>query len=340
MYATNPQKPRVRASLFHSFMVNYLSEHLTGRALQRSRGWSIHPHSLTSLWWLFFACQIPLQRKRAPAKQARRCQLSSCQGNERETWRKGQTPTYSKRSAMLLVRQNKHTHFLFVLRWHLLTSPHNTHSSYYTVTMRPFNFYRQSLDFQMDDDLSRYAWLLGFVHTVLWENTGKEHFRCFDPFICRSEGEDQQVKMKCFRWFNIYIFFLQQFSLPSVSWIVLINRQIWNKVIQNNNKKAVSSLMKRFLQIIIPPPKTTYSRYKAVALTVRPLTLPAGSLTARSRSGGGIKWTISLTSWLPWSPPASPWLENLTNSLCYERPCHTWKPSKVTVDPPVHSECW
>lgn len=69
-----------------------------------------------------------------------------------------------------------------------------------------------------------------------------------------------------------------------------------------------------------------------MALIVRPLTLPAGSLTARSRSGGGIKWTISLTSWLPWSPPASPWLENLTNSLCYERPCHTWKPSKVTLD--------
>lgn len=93
----------------------------------------------------FFACQIPPQRKKAPAKQARRCQLSSCQGNERETWRRGQTPTYSKRSAMLFVRQSKHTHFPFVLRWHLLTSPHNTHSSYYTVTIRPFNFTGKAL---------------------------------------------------------------------------------------------------------------------------------------------------------------------------------------------------
>lgn len=54
-----PQKPRVRASLFHSFTVNYLSKHLTGPALQRSRGWSIRSHSLTSLWWFVFRVSDP-----------------------------------------------------------------------------------------------------------------------------------------------------------------------------------------------------------------------------------------------------------------------------------------
>lgn len=136
----------------------------------------------------------------------------------------------------------------------------------------------------------------------------------------------------------LFIYFSQHICLPSVSWkavvswLVLICCQIWIKVIQNKFDETIPS-DKYF------PPKlhtvgTDLWRWLSVLWLV-----PAGSLTARSRSGGGIKWTISLTSWLPWSPPANPWHENLTNSLCYERPCHTWKPSKVTLDPPVRSEC-
>lgn len=105
----------------------------------------------------------------------------------------------------------------------------------------------------MDDDLSRYAWLLGFVHTVLWENTGKEHFRCFDSFICRSEGEDQQVKMKCFRWFNFF-FNLRQIGLPLCLGLFWFTVKFKARLFKTPTKKTVHSLMKQFLQIIMSPP--------------------------------------------------------------------------------------
>lgn len=64
--------------------------------------------------------------------------------------------------------------------------------------------YRQRLDLQMEDELSRYTHLLFLV--THWGSAGKWFH--LDLFICRSEGEDQQVKMKCFRW--IYCIFLDR----------------------------------------------------------------------------------------------------------------------------------
>lgn len=62
--------------------------------------------------------------------------------------------------------------------------------------------------------------------------------------------------------------------------------------------------------------------------------VPAGSLTARSKSGEETKWTISSTSCPPWSPPVSPWLENWTSSPCCEKLSSTWNPLKVTHNAP------
>lgn len=68
------------------------------------------------------------------------------------------------------------------------------------------------------------------------------------------------------------------------------------------------------------------------------LIVSTGSLTARLRSDGGSKWTISLRSCLLWSQPVSTWLESLTSSLCWGRLCSTWKPSKVTLKNIKYSE--
>lgn len=56
----------------------------------------------------------------------------------------------------------------------------------------------------------------------------------------------------------------------------------------------------------------------------------AGSLTARSRNDGGIRWTTSSRSCPPWSRPVSTWLRSSTSWPSCERPCNTWKPSKAT----------
>lgn len=66
--------------------------------------------------------------------------------------------------------------------------------------------------------------------------------------------------------------------------------------------------------------------------------MSTGNLTARLRSDGGSKWTISSRSCLLWSQPVSTWLESSTSSLCWGRLCSTWKPSKVTLKNTKYSE--
>lgn len=69
------------------------------------------------------------------------------------------------------------------------------------------------------------------------------------------------------------------------------------------------------------------------------MNVPTGSLTVRSKNGGGIKWTTSSTSWLLWSLPVSRWPENLTNSPCCGKLYITWKASKVAVNTAATSKC-
>lgn len=67
----------------------------------------------------------------------------------------------------------------------------------------------------MEDELSRYTHLLFLV--THWGNAGKWFH--LDLFICRSEGEDQQVKMKCFRW--VYCILLDRkdwIKQPCLQW--------------------------------------------------------------------------------------------------------------------------
>lgn len=94
-----PKEPEQHVSFIHSgWSINIT---LDKPVLQRSHGWCVYSQSLAVM--VVFMCQIPLHRKMTRAKQAPRCQPSSCQGNEREMWRRGQTPLSSKRSAMLFV---------------------------------------------------------------------------------------------------------------------------------------------------------------------------------------------------------------------------------------------
>lgn len=149
-----------------------------------------------------FMYQIPLQRKKVQAKQPLRWQLVSCQGNEREMWR-GQTSMCSKRSALLFVEKSTGVYVYCIVR---LTFP--------------FYIYIKWSSFHLTGKASTSKWMKTSAGTVTswlclhtWKNIGKAIFLYFDPFVCRSEGEDQQVKMKCFRWFYFYVKLL-----PSVPW--------------------------------------------------------------------------------------------------------------------------
>lgn len=116
---------------------------------------------------LAFMYQIQRQRTKAQAKRATRCQLSSCQGNEREMWRRGQTPMYSKRSAELFVKKSKHLVIFFFFVWSKYASLHCAVyvQSYVFIfnwpTMCPFNFAGKASTSKWKMT-SAGEWLLGF----------------------------------------------------------------------------------------------------------------------------------------------------------------------------------
>lgn len=168
--ATNPSTlVAEQVSLIHSC---WITDRTSDKdAIWRSQGWCIYFQSLASLM-VVFMYQIPLKRTKSQVKQAPRCQLSSCQGNEREMWRRGQAPMYSKRSAMLFVKKNKLSVVLLYILWSKFSviTLICINSSYYKwndshVTIRS---YRQSLDIEMDDDLSKYTDFLSLLtHCVM-----------------------------------------------------------------------------------------------------------------------------------------------------------------------------
>lgn len=103
-----------------------------------------------------FTYQIMLRRRkgRGHAKQDLQCQLSSCQGNERGVWRRGQTPFYSKSRTNHCTRTNKAGVIL-------LMCTYKCDSVHWTLCLTKNQMCiwssRYSLDFQTDDDLNRYT---------------------------------------------------------------------------------------------------------------------------------------------------------------------------------------
>lgn len=160
-----------------------------------------------------FMYQIPLQRRKAQAKLAPRCQLSSCQGNEREMWRRGHTPMYSKRSPYVVCQENSVSFYFLVSGANMFTVLQNVNIPLKWPACDPQYVWphRQSDDFQMDSDLSRYTHFLAlFTHCPI-ENTGNEfEFWSFYLQIWRGGSASQNEMLQV-------MLFLHQITAPSVS---------------------------------------------------------------------------------------------------------------------------
>lgn len=153
-----------------------------------------------------FMYQIPLQRKESRARQAPRCQLSSCQGNEREMWRRGQAGVQcsvvvkSQLTVILLfVRQSKYAYWTVQFTFPLLYVEYVKYQLTHSVSIRS---YRQSLDVQMDDDLSRWLTSRLCSHTISWESAGStfSDCRCLHLQIWRrgSAGQNEMLQVLLF----------------------------------------------------------------------------------------------------------------------------------------------
>lgn len=161
-------------------------------APQRSQGWSNYSQSLTSLWWLFSCIRC---RSRGGRPKPSRLVAASCRAAKETKGRCGGEIRHpcTVRGVLCcllticLLYCTMHTFVLFYIKW---------------ATIRPSDLTGKASTskWMMTSAGTLTSWLRSHTRThCLMREYWQRLIMICDAFICRSEGEDQQVKMKCFR---------------------------------------------------------------------------------------------------------------------------------------------